>query len=60
MNEISIELDPEDSRVTVFGLAEDGTAFGIENLLSSSNSIRPIPTYFRDRRSEPAAALTGC
>jgi hypothetical protein len=36
LNEISIELDPEDGRLTVFDLAEDGTTaftrFGIENL----------------------------
>jgi hypothetical protein len=36
LNEISVELDPEDGRLTVFDLAEDGTTaftrFGIENL----------------------------
>ena len=36
LNEISIELDPEDGRLTVLDLAEDGTTaftrFGIDNL----------------------------
>jgi hypothetical protein len=36
LNEISVELDPEDGCLTVWGLAEDGTTaftdLGVENL----------------------------
>jgi hypothetical protein len=63
VNEISVELEPEQRRLTVCDPAEDRatdfTRFGIDNL-ARARPISRIPIYFRHRRSERAAALTGC
>jgi hypothetical protein len=64
LNEISIELDPEDGRLTVLDLAEDGTTaftrFGIDNLAELVQIYKADPNLLPRPPSEPAAALTGC
>ena len=60
LHEISIELDPEDGRLTVLGLGEEGTTaftrLGIDYLAEL------IQIYFRvlNRPNEAAAVLPGC
>jgi hypothetical protein len=65
LDEISIQLDPEDGRIRVLGLGDDAitafSPFGVDP--SSFKSIKQIPVYFRaarSRASELAAVLTGC
>ena len=66
LHEISIELDPEDGRLTVLGWAKreqrPSRASASITSLSSPKSIRPIPicSCAINRPSELAAALTGC
>jgi uncharacterized protein YciU (UPF0263 family) len=47
LNEISVELDPEDGRLTVWHLDEDGTTaftrFGIDNLTELVQIYRANP-----------------
>jgi hypothetical protein len=52
LNDISIEMEPEDGIISVYGLGEDGTPaftdFGIENL-------RQIIEIHRENDAEPSA-----
>jgi hypothetical protein len=48
LSDIALEMDPEDGRLTVYDVNDEGTTaftcFGIENLKrSSSKSTRPTP-----------------
>jgi hypothetical protein len=57
LDEISIELDPEDGRLTVLGLGEDGTTaftrFGIDNLTELVQIYKEDPTLLpRPKSSE--------
>jgi hypothetical protein len=57
LDEISIELDPEDGRLTVLGLGEDGTTaftrFGIDNLTELVQIYKEDPSLLpRPKPSE--------
>jgi hypothetical protein len=61
LDEICIELDPEDGRgISMKTERRPSRASASTISPRSSNAIKRIPIYFRDRWSEPAAALTGC
>jgi hypothetical protein len=61
LDEISIELDPEDGRLTVWDLDEDGTTaftrFGIDNLTELVQIYKANPNLL-PRPPEPAAELS--
>jgi len=66
LHEISIELDPEDGRLTVLGWAKrkQRPSHASASIISpsSSRTTKQILICFRalNRASKPAAVLTGC
>jgi hypothetical protein len=64
LQEISIDMDPEDGRLTVLGPGEEAitafTPYGVDNLTELVKMVKADPDLLPRQVSDIDAVLTGC